>query len=88
MIKPFIRTDLFSIIHVHSGDMDYNEFYDKYIPRTHMPSDYDGGELAAIKDLHEKNVEMLLSMREYFSCEEMHMKHEFDNDTSCEMREH
>lgn len=67
MVKPFVKKELYERIHLHTGD-NYEEFFEKYIPRSHMPSDY-GGDLASCEDLHEENRKLLLSMREYFNNE-------------------
>lgn len=38
MVKPFLRKELFERIHLHPVGTDYNEFFKKYIPKSHMPS--------------------------------------------------
>lgn len=64
MVKPFVKKELYERIHLHSGD-NYEDFFEKYIPRSHMPSDY-GGDLESCEELHEKNRELLMEMRDYF----------------------
>ncbi|CAG9803040.1 unnamed protein product [Chironomus riparius] len=73
IIKPFMKKELSDVIHIHTPDLDYNEFFEKYVPRHCMPSDY-GGSLQSFDELYSKNVETLMSMKEYFSLEELHCK--------------
>ncbi|KAG5670011.1 hypothetical protein PVAND_000298 [Polypedilum vanderplanki] len=78
MVRPLMWSELFDMIHVHSGDTDYKDFFHQHIPRSHMPQDY-GGDLPTLKELHEKTAKNLLNMRDYFCLEERHMMHEFDD---------
>lgn len=73
MIKPFLKKELYERIHLHKIGTDYAEFYQKFIPRSHMPSDY-GGNLESLKELHEQNRKLLSDTREYFIMEEQQMK--------------
>jgi hypothetical protein len=57
--------------------MDYEKFYQEFIPKSCLPSDY-GGDLESIEILHNKNRENLQQMREYFLIEERLMNFEFD----------
>lgn len=77
MVKPFVHKAIFDIIHVHPPETDYNEFFEKYIPRSHMPKDF-SGDLPTITELHEKNIEAMLCMKEYFRLDELHTKKELD----------
>lgn len=80
MIKPFMSKHLFDIVHVHPVGMDFHEhFFEKFIPKSSMPSDY-GGDLASLSELHEKNCKVLCSFKEYFELEEKHLKHQLDSD--------
>lgn len=72
MIKPFLRKELFERIHLHQAGTDYNEFFEKHIPKSHMPSDY-GGDLGSCDELHAKNRKMMTDMRKYFLSEEEQM---------------
>ncbi|XP_070491802.1 alpha-tocopherol transfer protein-like [Chironomus tepperi] len=73
MLKPFINKEVYDVIHIHTPDMDYNEFFEKHVPRHCMPSDY-GGDLPSLDELHAKNIETLTSMKEYYYLEELHFK--------------
>jgi hypothetical protein len=73
-----MKSDILSRIRFYSKNMDYEKFYKESIPRTCLPSDY-GGLLPSIKELHEKNRECLLQMREYFLLEERLMNFEFED---------
>jgi hypothetical protein len=79
MVRPLMWGELFDMIHVHSSDLDYEEFFRQHIPRSHMPADY-GGDLPTMKELHEKNSENLMSLRDYFCLEEQHMMLQLDDD--------
>lgn len=68
MIKPFVRKELYERIHLHQATTDYSAFFEKFIPRSHMPSDY-GGDLKSIAELHDENRKYLVEMRDYFLCE-------------------
>ena len=78
MIKPFMKKELADVIHIHTPELDYNEFYEKYVPRHCMPSDY-GGSLPSFDELHSKNVETLMSMKQYYYLEELHCKSVIEN---------
>ncbi|XP_070491774.1 alpha-tocopherol transfer protein-like [Chironomus tepperi] len=73
IIKPFMKKELADVIHIHTADMDYNEFFEKHVPRHCMPSDY-GGDLPSLDELHAKNIETLRTMKEYYRLEELHFK--------------
>ena len=78
MIRPFMAKELFDIIHVHPSGMNFEEkFFDKFLLKESMPSDY-GGDLPSIKELHERNCEILCNFKEYFELEEKHMNLEFE----------
>jgi hypothetical protein len=56
---------MFELIHFHPKNMNMEEFFEEFIPKSCMPSDL-GGDLDSIEVLHGKNREKLLKMREYF----------------------
>lgn len=49
--------------------MDYEEFYEKCIPRSSLPSDF-GGDLPSIAKMHEDHCKEFLRLRDYFLTEE------------------
>ena len=69
--------EFIDIVHVHPSNLDFEEFFEKYIPRHCMPADY-GGELPHIEVLHSRNIENLVKQKEYFHLEEHHFKQRFD----------
>lgn len=77
MIRPFVRKELFERIHIHHGTT-YDDFFTKFIPRSHMPRDY-GGDLASIAELHEENRNVLTDLRDYFFLERKQMDLELDD---------
>lgn len=60
--------DLFQI-ELHSSDMNFEQFYQQYIPKKCLPRDY-GGFLPSTHELHLENVQLLASMTNYFAAEE------------------
>lgn len=72
-----MRKELYERIHLHTGS-DYEEFFKKFIPRSHMPSDY-GGDLESVLELHEKNTKLLEDMNQYFLLEEDQMMMKYEN---------
>lgn len=77
MIKPFLKKELYERIHLHSANTDYKEFFQKHVPKSHMPSDF-GGDLASVAELHEQNRQLLEEMRDYFLLEEGQMNLKYD----------
>jgi hypothetical protein len=78
MVKPFARKEILSLIHLHPTGMNFEDFFNKHIPKSHMPKDY-GGDLETVKELHEKNHKRLYEMREYFLSEEKQVNYEFED---------
>lgn len=78
MIKPFLKKELYERIHLHKSGTDYEEFFRKFIPRSHMPADY-GGDLGSLKELHEQNRKLLNDTRDYFIMEEQQMNLNLDD---------
>lgn len=78
MIRPFIRKELYQRVHLHQSSTDYEDFFTKFIPRSHMPKDY-GGELDTVQELHDQNRQLLIDMREYFIAEEDQMNYKFED---------
>lgn len=78
MIKPILRKELYDRIHIHQSTSDYSEFFNKFIPRSHMPSDY-GGNLSSISQLNEENRKYLYEMRGYFLSEMDQMNLKFED---------
>lgn len=76
MIKPFVSATFLSKIHWHTAEMDYEKFYEEFIPKSCLPSDY-GGDLDSVEELHKKHKEVLMSLNEYFQLEEKQMNLEF-----------
>jgi len=77
IIKPFLRADLLQKVHFHPKNMDMEKFYEKHIPKSHLPSDY-GGDLESIEELHQKQIKLLNIQRQYFIVEERISNGEFD----------
>ena len=77
IVRPLLNSELLQKLHLHSSDMDYEEFYKKFVPKTHLPSDY-GGTLESVEKLHEKSREKLENLKDYFIYEEQQSNLEFD----------
>lgn len=78
MIRPFVKKELYERIFLHYPTTDYSGFFEKYVPRSHMPSDY-GGDMPSVEELHDKNRDMLIEMREYFLFEENQMNFMYED---------
>lgn len=57
--------------------MDYEKFYNDWIPKSCLPSDY-GGDLDSLEELHVEERKSLMKLREYFLYEERLMNFEFE----------
>jgi len=57
--------------------MNFEKFYQECVPKSHLPSDY-GGDLESVEDLHKKQRENLMKMRNYFLFEEQQMNYQLD----------
>ncbi|CRL02024.1 CLUMA_CG015172, isoform A [Clunio marinus] len=77
MVKPFIWAEMMSKIHFHSSNMDFEEFYEKHIPKSCLPSDY-GGDLESVEVLHNRQRKEFIDMRNYFLMEEKQVNFEGD----------
>lgn len=54
----------------HTSDVDMEKFYEDCIPRKCLPEDY-GGDLPAVQELHERNIQKLTDLQPYFEAEEL-----------------
>jgi hypothetical protein len=77
IVKPLLNSELLQKLHLHNADMDYEEFYEKFVPKSNLPSDY-GGTLKSVEELHEQSCESLIKLKDYFIYEEQQSKLEFD----------
>lgn len=50
-----------------------DDFYQNFIPKTHLPSDY-GGELENVKEMHTKTIQILTDLNPHFAEEENQRK--------------
>lgn len=76
-MKPFARTEFLKKFHLHSSNINWEEFHQKYIPKSHLPSDY-GGDLRSIKEMHEESPEILQRFKTYFAVDARGMRGELD----------
>ncbi|XP_057658251.1 alpha-tocopherol transfer protein-like isoform X1 [Diorhabda carinulata] len=67
--KPFMKKELYEMIITHSPGANMQEFFEKYIPASSMPSDY-GGDLPSIEKLSEDTRKYLQSMKTFLEAEE------------------
>lgn len=77
-MRPFASTGILSKVHLHSYDINWDDFHKNYIPKTHLPADYKG-DLPSIKEIHEKDRELMLRLKNYFIEEEKQANYEFDH---------
>jgi hypothetical protein len=77
IVKPLLNSELLQKLHLHNSDMNYEEFYEKFVPKSHLPSDY-GGTLESVEELHKTSSQSLINLKYYFIHEEQQSKLEFD----------
>lgn len=77
MVKPYLRSEMMKKIHFHSSNLNYEEFYKKFVPKSHLPSDY-GGDLDSVETLHKQQIKEFMAMRDYFLLEEQQQNHKYD----------
>lgn len=58
--------------------MDYEKFYEDFIPKACLPNDY-GGDLDTIEVLHQKQCKVLQEANELFYFEEKVLKYQFED---------
>ena len=78
LIKPFIKPKIFQRIHLHHSDIDFENFYENEIPRSHLPKEY-GGTLGTLDELQEETTKKLMNLRDYFILEEKQRELEFED---------
>lgn len=72
-----MNSQLLHRLHLHHSDMDYEKFYENFVPKSHLPSDY-GGDLESLEELHKKSCKKITGLKDYFLFEEQQAKLEFD----------
>lgn len=77
IIRPFVWGEMLARVHFHPVDIDWDNFYEKFIPKSHLPSDY-GGDLESLEVLHNRQCEEFIEMKEYFRIEQQHKSFELD----------
>ncbi|KAK9754271.1 CRAL/TRIO domain [Popillia japonica] len=84
IIKPFIKKELYELIHFHPPNLNMEKFYRKYISKECLPSDY-GGDLPNTRILHEMNTKRLGELKPFFDAEETFRTTYYNklNSTSC-----
>lgn len=78
MIRPFVWSEMVARVHFWTADIDWETFYEKFIPKTHLPSDY-GGDLESLEVLHNRQLEEFVEFEKYFQFEEQHKNFELDD---------
>lgn len=73
IVKPFIRAEILNTLFLHTSNANLEKFYQEWIPRSCLPSDY-GGELKSVVELHEEHIKKFEAMQSYFLAEERHRK--------------
>ncbi|KAG5679562.1 hypothetical protein PVAND_009122 [Polypedilum vanderplanki] len=77
IVKPFASIGILSKVYLHTSNINWQDFFQNHIPKSHLPSDY-GGELKSIKELHEEQREKMFEIKDYFEFEEMQVDYTFD----------
>jgi hypothetical protein len=69
---------MLSKIHIHTSDINWEDFYQKHIPKSHLPCDY-GGELPSVAELSKQEHKTLIGLKEYFENEERQIHYGYDD---------
>ncbi|XP_044763490.1 retinaldehyde-binding protein 1-like [Coccinella septempunctata] len=69
MIKPFMKPELYKMLHLHPNNTNLEEFSKNHIPKKCLPCDY-GGDLPSFQELNEKTIERYRELKEYYQDEE------------------
>ncbi|KAK9875982.1 hypothetical protein WA026_011082 [Henosepilachna vigintioctopunctata] len=69
MLKPFMKPELYKMLHLHPNNTNLEEFSQNYIPKKCLPSDY-GGELPSFEELNKKTIERYRELKDFFESEE------------------
>lgn len=69
IIKPFVRKDVFDIIHLHPPGASLDKIFDNDVPRSHMPCDL-GGDLEPKMEFHYKTRKLIENYTEYFEIDD------------------
>ncbi|CAO1407086.1 unnamed protein product [Diamesa tonsa] len=67
-IKPFVSAEILDKLFLHHPNMNWEEFYEKHIPKSCLPSDY-GGDLESIELLQQSQCKTFISCKPYFLAE-------------------
>lgn len=81
LIKPFMRAEIFKMLHTYPPNYNLEEFYQKCIPKECLPKDF-GGDLASIEELNESFKEEYYKLRDYFKAEEAQRVSYWDSNKS------
>ncbi|KAK5638471.1 hypothetical protein RI129_012766 [Pyrocoelia pectoralis] len=69
LTKPFMNSELSSKLAFHSESEDFDNFHQKCVPKRYLPKEY-GGDLDSISIYHQKTLQKLNDLQEYFVTEE------------------
>ncbi|GAB0093017.1 alpha-tocopherol transfer protein-like [Sergentomyia squamirostris] len=69
LIKPFMKAEILKMLHLHPSDLNMEEFYEKYIPKSCLPSDF-GGDCPSVADMHASFKKELEEMRDFLMDDE------------------
>ncbi|KAK9875980.1 hypothetical protein WA026_011080 [Henosepilachna vigintioctopunctata] len=69
LAKPFIKLQLFEVMHFHPSATDMDIFSEKFIPKKCLPKEY-GGFLPSFQELKEETIGRLRQLQKYFEDEE------------------
>ncbi|XP_017777262.1 PREDICTED: alpha-tocopherol transfer protein-like [Nicrophorus vespilloides] len=69
IIKPLMKKEILEQLHFHAPSADMDMFYQNYLPKKCMPSDF-GGDLPDVRELHCANTKKLREMQTHFESEE------------------
>lgn len=69
LIKPFMKAEIFNMMHLHPSNMNMEEFYAKHVPKSSLPSDF-GGDCPSVSEMHEAFKKEFMNMKDFFATDE------------------
>lgn len=73
VIRPFMDQKLYEQFVFHRSDLNWEEFYEKYLPRRSLPSDL-GGDLPAVDDMQQRLIDRMAELTAYYETDEKWIK--------------
>ncbi|KAB0791388.1 hypothetical protein PPYR_03188 [Photinus pyralis] len=73
VVRPFMDKKLYEQFVFHPRDLQWEEFYEKYVPRRSLPSDL-GGDLPTVDDMQQQMIDRMVELGTYYETDEKWIK--------------